>query len=85
MVATGGHVVMVMQGDGNLVERRDGALVWATYTQGHPGAWAVMQGDGNFVIYTPQEKSHSGIPTPSDMAAHTPLCRQIRILSCTPP
>ncbi len=56
MVATGGHVVMVMQGDGNLVERRDGALVWATYTQGHPGAWAVMQSDGNFVIYTPQGK-----------------------------
>ncbi len=52
MVAPGGHVVLSMQADGNLVERRDGALVWATYTQGHPGAYAVMQGDGNFVIYS---------------------------------
>ena len=56
MVAPGGHVVMVMQPDGNLVEHRDQQLIWATYTQGNPGAWAIMQPDGNFVIYSHQNK-----------------------------
>jgi hypothetical protein len=57
MVAPGGHVIMVMQTDGNLVEHRDSQLIWATYTQGNPGAWAIMQPDGNFVIYSKQNKA----------------------------
>lgn len=52
---TNGHQ-LVMQTDGNLVVyRRTGpstrAAVWATGTNGHPGAYLTMQSDGNAVIY----------------------------------
>lgn len=46
------HVLM-MQTDGNLVLYSGGTPIWASYTQGHPGAYAVMQADGNLVIYAP--------------------------------
>lgn len=46
-----GSVVLTMQGDGNLVLSRDGNVIWATATNGHPNSHAVMQGDGNFVLY----------------------------------
>ena len=41
---------MVQQSDGNLVLYRttDGKEIWATFAN---GAYAVMQGDGNFVQY----------------------------------
>ncbi|WP_435271365.1 hypothetical protein [Streptomyces sp. 1222.5] len=44
---------LVMQSDGNLVmyRNRDGAAIWSTHTSGHSGAYAVMQTDGNFVVY----------------------------------
>ncbi|MFE9792714.1 ricin-type beta-trefoil lectin domain protein [Streptomyces goshikiensis] len=48
---------LVMQTDGNLVlyhatggEGR-GAALWASHTGGNPGAYATVQGDGNFVVY----------------------------------
>ncbi|MGU7813833.1 protease pro-enzyme activation domain-containing protein [Burkholderia sp. AW49-1] len=43
--------VLVMQGDGNLVLLRQGAPVWNSGTFGHSGAFAVMQTDGNLVVY----------------------------------
>lgn len=43
---------LVMQRDGNLVLYSSGQPVWATYTQGNPGASLVMQADGNAVIYS---------------------------------
>lgn len=51
---TNNAFTLVMQGDGNLVLYRngDGAAVWATYTQGNPGAFMRMQGDGNLVVYS---------------------------------
>ncbi|MFJ9821034.1 hypothetical protein ACIRU3_38425 [Streptomyces sp. NPDC101151] len=44
---------LTMQSDGNLVmyRLRDNKALWSTRTYGHPGAYAVMQKDGNFVIY----------------------------------
>ncbi|MFD0007885.1 hypothetical protein ACFVJ4_36485 [Streptomyces sp. NPDC127178] len=44
---------LVMQSDGNLVmyRLRDNKAIWASGTWGHPGAYAKMQTDGNFVIY----------------------------------
>jgi hypothetical protein len=46
-----------MQTDGNLVlysTPGTSNYVWATWTQGHPGAFAVLQGtDGNLVVYPP--------------------------------
>jgi subtilisin family serine protease len=53
----GGNHELVMQGDGNLVHYQRGRALWHSGTYGNPGAWAVMQGDGNFVIYT-----SSGVP-----------------------
>ncbi len=49
----GGDTVLVMQTDGNLVLRTKGKVVFSTGTQGNPGAAAVQQGDGNFVVYAP--------------------------------
>jgi hypothetical protein len=51
-----GPFILAMQGDGNLVEyvsEPNGQLyaLWASGTVGHPGAVAVMQSDGNLVIY----------------------------------
>jgi hypothetical protein len=39
-----------MQGDGNLVEYEGATAIWASGTSGS-GNYAVMQGDGNFVVY----------------------------------
>lgn len=45
--------VLIMQGDGNLVEYGDGQrVIWNTRTGGNPGAWAVFQWDGNLVVYS---------------------------------
>lgn len=41
----------IMQSDGNLVEYGPSRALWASNT-GIPGSWAVMQGDGNLVVYT---------------------------------
>ncbi|MEV7522521.1 hypothetical protein [Streptomyces sp. NPDC091371] len=43
---------LYMQPDGNLVlDHQYGAELWATGTWGNNGAYAVYQGDGNFVVY----------------------------------
>jgi surface antigen len=42
---------LVMQTDGNLVMYRpDNSVVWKSITGGHPGAYANLQPDGNFVV-----------------------------------
>ncbi|MGW4381294.1 hypothetical protein [Kitasatospora sp. NPDC004531] len=47
-----GRVRLTMQADGNLVLYYlfDGKPIWSTGTDGHPGATATMQSDGNLVI-----------------------------------
>jgi hypothetical protein len=40
-----------MQNDGNLVLYGHGRAVWNSKTAGHSGAYLVVQGDGNIVIY----------------------------------
>jgi pseudomonalisin len=45
---------LMMQRDGNMVLYSNGNPVWTPFTQGNPGAKAVMQSDGNFVIYNVQ-------------------------------
>ena len=49
----GTRTILAMQGDGNLVmyRKRDGAAIWSSRTWGHSGAYAVMQTDGNVVVY----------------------------------
>ncbi len=59
---------LTMQSDGNLVEYRTTARVteWETGTSGNFGAYAVVQADGDFVVY-PQGKTSPapGEPTPA--------------------
>ncbi|WBO64312.1 hypothetical protein [Streptomyces camelliae] len=50
-------MTLTMQTDGNLVARLNtgkgaGQVVWSTGTSGNTGAYAVMQTDGNLVVYT---------------------------------
>ena len=45
-------VTLIMQGDGNLVQYRNGVATWSTQTF-VPGTRAVMQPDGNLVLYRP--------------------------------
>jgi hypothetical protein len=53
LVSNNGKVRLVMQADGNLVEYRNdtGYWVWSTWTGGRPVSRAIMQDDGNFVLY----------------------------------
>jgi surface antigen len=46
---------LIMQGDGNLVAyQSSGQPLWASQTNGHPGAYAALQSsDGNLVVYSP--------------------------------
>jgi hypothetical protein len=48
-----GRFTLAMQAaDGNLVLYFNGqGSLWDTGTDGNPGAFAAMQGDGNFVVY----------------------------------
>jgi GH25 family lysozyme M1 (1,4-beta-N-acetylmuramidase) len=46
-----GRFALAMQTDGNLVLYDDGVALWDTGTNGTDGEVAVMQGDGNFVLY----------------------------------
>lgn len=47
-----GRFVLVMQGDGNLALNDNGRGIWGAGTNGKGGDHAIMQDDGNFVIYT---------------------------------
>lgn len=51
LLSANGRYSLVMQGDGNLVERMGTKPVFASNTYGHPGAVAIMQTDGNLVVY----------------------------------
>ncbi|GIG29551.1 hypothetical protein [Cellulomonas marina] len=61
-----------MQGDGNLVLTLDGRPYWQSGTAGHPGAYAVLQRDGNVVVYdaagrTPLWQSATSVPSGHEM------------------
>lgn len=53
MFSNNGCFMLIMQNDGNLViyKTRTGQPIWATGTHGIAVERAVMQGDGNFVLY----------------------------------
>jgi hypothetical protein len=52
-----GRYALAMQTDGNLVWYHGSAPLWASGTAGSSGYAAIMQGDGNFVLY--DEKGHA--------------------------
>jgi hypothetical protein len=47
-----GRFKLVLGGDGNLVLYQGSTALWSAGTAGKPSANAIMQGDGNFVIYS---------------------------------
>lgn len=49
--ANGRYKLIMQSSDGNLVLYSPSTALWASGTQGHPGDFALMQSDGNFVIY----------------------------------
>jgi hypothetical protein len=51
LVSADVRTVLILQTDGNLVEYNYGRAVWSSSTNGQPIKNAIMQGDGNFVIY----------------------------------
>lgn len=51
--AQNGAATLVMQGDGNLVLYGQTGVLWATWTQGNPGAFANLDMSGNLIIYGP--------------------------------
>ncbi|MBN8232625.1 lectin [Corallococcus macrosporus] len=52
-----GRFWLVMQSDGNLVLRQGATALWHSRTNGTAAVGAVMQGDGNFVIYTAEPRA----------------------------
>jgi len=69
-----GRFRLNMQRDGNLVLYQhfgSNKAIWQTGTGGHPGAYAVMQKDGNFVLYAGSHPIWStGTSQPADAGAH---------------
>jgi Protein kinase domain len=64
--SSNGRFDLAMQRSGDLVEteRRSETPLWASGSGGHPGAYAIVQGDGNLIVY-PKGRSapQSGQPT----------------------
>jgi hypothetical protein len=52
-----GRFKLFMQYDGNLVLYQGGAAIWATNSWGSTGYGAVMQTDGNFVLYDVNQRA----------------------------
>jgi serine/threonine-protein kinase len=68
ITSTNRDFVLMMQRDGNLVEYRirDETVQWASATSGNFGAYAVVQVDGNFVVYPNGRSAPApGQPTPA--------------------
>jgi len=54
LLSPNGAYILIMQNDGNLVEyvQSQGDPIWDSNTGGNPGAYATLQTDGNFVVYS---------------------------------
>lgn len=65
---------LTMQGDGKLVQydQSTGSALWCSHTAGSAGAWAIMQGGGNLVVY-----AAVGAPLWSTHAAGNPGARLV--------
>lgn len=51
-----GRFRLAMQNDGTLVLRSAAGVLWSSPTSGSAASVAIMQGDGNFVLYDPNAK-----------------------------
>lgn len=64
---------LVMQTDGNLVACEAGRARFATSTQGNPGAAAILQADGNFIVDGPGNEVLFASGTAGQVAHGEPL------------
>lgn len=51
IISPNGNVKLTLQRDGNLVLTSGTQILWASGTNGRSASYAIMRGDGNFVIY----------------------------------
>jgi hypothetical protein len=70
-----GTTRLIMQGDGNLVLYRqdDGVALWSTGTWNTPANHAIMQTDGNFVVYDATGKAYWATGTWTDPGSYVVL------------
>lgn len=68
-----GRFTLDMQGDGNLVLYFNGSVLWASNTAGHSAGEALMQGDGNFVVYDATGTPDWASGTPNNSGARIDL------------
>ncbi|MFD0351123.1 hypothetical protein ACFQ0M_44030 [Kitasatospora aburaviensis] len=68
------HIMLAMQGDGNVVLYRDTTPIWVAKGAMPNGNILAMQGDGNLVVYaadnTPLWASNTGGRTGADLAIY---------------
>jgi GH25 family lysozyme M1 (1,4-beta-N-acetylmuramidase) len=55
--SSNGQYTLGMQSDGNLVLRGNGRAIWQSATPNNAGGYAIMQADGNFVVYSKANKA----------------------------
>jgi parallel beta-helix repeat protein len=65
-----GRFHLILQNDGNLVLYQGGTPLWASGTTGSSSAVAIMQGDGNFVIYNAAGTALWSSGTPNHSGAY---------------
>jgi hypothetical protein len=65
-----GRVVLIYQNDGNLVLYVDGRAMWDSKTAGRPPGRAIMQDDGDFVVYD----AEGALAWTSGTAGHQGCC-----------
>lgn len=68
-----GRFTLSLQLDGNLVLYQGSSALWASHTNGSTGYAAVMQSDGNFVLYDMQAHALWAAGTSSHAGSHLSL------------
>jgi murein DD-endopeptidase MepM/ murein hydrolase activator NlpD len=81
-----GQYRLTMQEDGNLVlyVDRSARPLWHTHTHGHPGAWAVMQTDGNLVVYDSAHRALWSSETAGHAGAYLAVQRDSNLVVYSP-
>jgi hypothetical protein len=65
-----GDLSLVMGTDGNVVMDNEGYAVWANGKTGHPGAYLIMQSDGNLVEYYCSGTSSTDMQTDGNLVTY---------------
>ena len=70
----GRGVKLSVQSDGNVsISDRSNQPIWATNTDRNPGAYLILQNDGNLVVYTPTRRAIFSTITTQSVATTNPV------------